>query len=76
MNIEKIKTIFNEKNEVHFKLYRLDYTIKEENNKIMVYADLYANRKEIYNTIDEVLNYFTVYNESIIENQNRIMNIR
>jgi len=42
----------------------------------MVYADLYANRKEIYNTIDEVLNYFTVYNESIIENQNRIMNIK
>ena len=42
----------------------------------MVYADLYANRKEIYNMIDEVLNYFTVYNESIIENQNRIMNIK
>ena len=76
MNIENIKTIFNEKKEVHFKLYSLDYTIKEDNNKIIVYADLYTNRKEIYNTIDEALNYFTVYNESIIENQNRIMNIR
>ena len=76
MNIENIKTIFNEKKEVHFKLYSLDYTIKEDNNKIIVYADLYTNRKEIYNTIDEELIYFTVYNESIIENQNRIMNIR
>ena len=28
------------------------------------------------NTIDEVLNYFTIYNESIIENQDRIMNIK
>ena len=30
MNIENIKTIFNEKREVHFKLYSLDYTIKED----------------------------------------------
>ena len=76
MNIESIKTIFNEKREVHFKLYSLDYTIKEDNGKIFVYADLYGNKKECYNTIDEVLNYFTVYNESIIENQNRIMSIK
>jgi len=76
MNIDNIKTIFNEKKEVHFKLYSLDYTIKEVDNKIFVYADLYDNKKESYNTIDEALNYFTVYNESIIENQNRIMNIK
>jgi len=76
MNIDNIKTIFNEKREVHFKLYSLDYTIKEENDKILVYADLYNNKKESYNTLDEVLNYFNIYNESIIENQNRIMNIK
>ena len=56
MNIESIKTIFNEKREVHFKLYSLDYTIKEVDNKILVYADLYDNKKESYNTIDEALN--------------------
>ena len=76
MNIDNIKTIFNEKREVHFKLYSLEYTIKEVDNKILVYADLYDNKKESYNTIDEVLNYFTIYNESIIDNQNRIMNVR
>ena len=76
MNIDNIKTIFNEKMEVHFKLYSLDYTIKEDNGKILVYADLYDNKKETYNTIDEALNYFTIYNESIIQNQNRIMNIK
>lgn len=76
MNIENIKTIFNEKREVHFKLYSLDYTIQEDNGKVHVYADLYDNKKESYNTIDEALNYFTIYNESIIQNQNRIMNIR
>ena len=76
MNIENIKTIFNEKREVHFKLYSLDYTIKEVDSGVLVYADLYDNKKESYNTIDEVLNYFTVYNESIIQNQDRIINIR
>lgn len=76
MNIENIKTIFNEKKEVHFKLYSLDYTIKQDNNMVIVYADLYSNRKESYNSIDEALNYFTVYNESLVENQNRIMNIK
>ena len=46
MNIEKIKTIFNEKREVHFKLYSLDYTIKEVDGKMLVYADLYDNKKD------------------------------
>lgn len=76
MNIENIKTIFNEKKEVHFKLYSLDYTIKEENGRVLIYSDLYDNKKQSYNTIDEVLNYFTIYNESIIQNQDRIMNIK
>ena len=76
MNIENIKTIFNEKKEVHFKLYSLDYTIKEENGKIIVFADLYDNKKESYDSIDDVLNYFTIYNESIAQNQDRMMNIK
>lgn len=76
MNIDNIKTIFNQKREVHFKLYSLDYTIKEDNSEILVYADLYDNKKESYNTIDEALNNFTIYNESIIQNQDRIMNIK
>lgn len=75
MNIEKIKTLFNQKGEVHFKLYSLEYTIKKENDEILVFADLYATRKQRYNSLDEALSYFTIYNESLIENETRIMNI-
>ena len=75
MNIEKIKTLFNQKGEVHFKLYSLEYTIKKENDEILVFADLYATRKQRYNSLDETLSYFTIYNESLIENETRIMNI-
>lgn len=75
MNIEKIKTLFNQKGEVHFRLYSLEYTIKKENDEILVFADLYATRKQRYNSLDEALSYFTIYNESLIENETRIMNI-
>ena len=75
MNIEKIKTLFNQKGEVHFKLYSLEYTIIKENDEILVFADLYATRKQRYNSLDEALSYFTIYNESLIENETRIMNI-
>ena len=75
MNIEKIKTLFNQKGEVHFKLYSLEYTIKKENDEILVFADLYATRKQRYNSLDEALSDFTIYNESLIENETRIMNI-
>ena len=50
MNIDKIKELFNQKGEVHFKLYSLEYTIKKENDEILVYADLYATRKQRYNS--------------------------
>lgn len=75
MNIDKIIELFNQKGEVHFKLYSLEYTIKKENDVILVYPDLYATRKQSFKTIEDALNYFTVYNESLIENENRIINI-
>ena len=49
MNIDNIKTIFNEKKEVHFKLYSLDYTIKEVNWKVVDLKNLTNNY--FYNTI-------------------------
>lgn len=76
MNIENIKTILNQNNEVHFKLYSLDYTIKKLDNGVTIYADIYSGRQEKYNSIDELLNYFTIYNETLIENESRIINIK
>ena len=75
MLIEELKQIFNEKNEVHFKLYALKYTIKKENDKVIIFADLYPNRNNIYSSIDELLNNYTVYNENLIDNQQRIEKI-
>lgn len=75
MNIETIKNIFQEKKEVHFKLFSLEYTIIEKDGFVLIYEDLYCNKQKKYKTIDDVLEYYTIYNESIISNQDRIQNI-
>lgn len=77
MNVNRIKELFVANKEVHFKLFSLDYTIKQiDNNVVIIYADIYSGRPSRYNTIDELLNNFTVYNETLINNGNRIINIR
>lgn len=73
MIIEKMKDVFNNNSEVHFKIYTLEYTIKKDNDNVIIYADLYNGKKEIYNSLDELLNNFTIYNETLIENEDRIL---
>lgn len=75
MNIENIIKLFNEKEEVHFKLFSLNYTIKKINQSVIIYADLYDKRKSYYKDINELLNNFTVFNETIKDNEKSIKNI-
>lgn len=60
---------------VQFKLFSLEYIISRENNQIAVYPILYDKRKQFFSDIDEALNNYTIYNEAIIENEDRITNI-
>lgn len=77
MNVNRIKELFVANKEVHFKLFSLDYTIKQiDNNVVIIYADIYSSRPSKYNTIDELLNNYTIYNEALIDNGNRIINIK
>ena len=77
MNVNRIKELFVANKEVHFKLFSLDYTIKQiDNNVVIIYADIYSSRPSKYNTIDELLNNYTIYNEILSDNDNRIINIK
>lgn len=77
MNVNKIRELFVANKEVHFKLFNLDYTIKQvDDNVVIIYADIYSGRPSRYNTIDELLNNFTIYNETLIDNDNRMINIK
>lgn len=73
MVVNKLIEIYQNQKEVKFKLYSLEYIIKEENNSVVIYPLLYHQKKSRYKTIDELLNYYMIYNESIIENIDRLI---
>lgn len=72
MSYESIKNEFESNNRVKFKLYSLEYLIERVDNYIQVYAIDYPTRKSKYNTLEELFNNFTVYNESLISLINNI----
>ena len=70
---EKIEQIINEKAVVKIKLYSLIYSIEFINNRYIIYADYYEKNKKEYNSLFELLNEFEIYNESILENIERVI---
>ena len=72
MDYESIKQKFNELKVLKFKLYSLEYIIEEINDKVIIYAILYSNRKLSYNSLDEAFSNFEVYNVSLMESLDRI----
>lgn len=72
MVYEDIKNYFIANNKLKFKLYSLEYMIEQKDNYIEIYAVYYENRKKQYNSFDELMNSFTVYNEPLISQINRI----
>lgn len=73
MVLNELKELYEKNKEVKFKLFSLDYTIKEEDGFVIIYAEMYVKQKRKYNTLDELLNNFTIYNESILENIDRLI---
>ena len=75
MNIEKIKNILEQNNKVSFKLYSLDYIIQYNNNLVELYSPTYPNDIRRYRSLEELLSTFTVYNETLVEIDDKIEKI-
>lgn len=73
MSYESIKREFETNNRVKFKLYSLEYLIERADNYVQVYAIDYPTRKSKYNSFEELMNNYTVYNEKLIEIVNNII---
>lgn len=69
---EKIEQELNEKGIVQIKIYSLDYTIELVENKYVIYANYYKESKKTYNSLKELLSEYKIYNESIIDNINKV----
>lgn len=72
MKYKELEELFNTTNEIKFKLYSLEYIIKKQEDKVVVYSLLYSNRKNFYFSFKEAMNNFEVYREPLIENIDRI----
>lgn len=73
MVLNELRERYEKNNEVKFKLFSLEYIIQKVDNNVVVYPLLYSNKKNTYSTLDEALNYFTIYNESILDNIDRVI---
>ena len=73
MNIEKLKDKLTKSNKVLFKLYSLEYVIELVDNHVQIYSPTYLNDIRKYNNINELLNNFRVYNETLLESDGRIV---
>lgn len=72
MKYKDLEDLFNTANELKFKLYSLEYIIKKIDSGVEVYAILYQNRKSNYTSFKEAMNNYKVYNESLVDNIDRI----
>ena len=72
MNYDSFKHIYELKKTVLFKLYSLDYIIETIDNSVQIYAVGYSKRKSKYNSLEELVNNYTVYNEPLITLLNNI----
>lgn len=72
INISTIDEIIKRNNIIKLKIFALEYIIELKDNKYIIYADLYQNRKHEYNSLMELFENYMIYNEPIIQNIDRI----
>ena len=72
MNYNNLKQLFETNQKLHLKLYSLEYNIEVIDNKITIYAIYYEKNKKYYSSFEDLMNNYTVYNEPLINQLNRI----
>lgn len=72
MDYNNLKQLFEANQKLHLKLYSLEYNIEAVDNKVVIYAIYYEKNKKYFNSFDELINNYTVYNEPLINQLNRI----
>ena len=72
MDCNNLKQLFETNQKLHLKLYSLEYNIEAVDNKVVIYAIYYEKNKKCFNSFDELINNYTVYNEPLINQLNRI----
>ena len=67
-----IEEKLDENKKVKLKIYTLEYFIELNDKKYIIYPELYTNRKAEYKTLKELFEEYTIYNENLLDNVDRI----
>ena len=73
MILTDIEEFLKKNKKVEINLFSFEYIILLENDNYIIYPKLYSARKNIYKSYEELINNYTVYNESLVDNANRII---
>lgn len=73
MEFNQLYELFLNNKVIHFKLYSLEYNIEEEGSKVVIYANYYEKNKRYFNSFEELMNNFNIYNEPLINQIDRII---
>ena len=65
MRYEDLKSLFDRNNELKFRLYNLDYVMRNNYNGVEVYAVLYPNDKKVFSSFDDAMSNYKLFNESL-----------
>lgn len=73
MEFNQLYELFLNNKVIHFKLYSLEYNIEDEGSKVVIYANYYEKNKRYFNSFEELMNNFNIYNEPLINQIDRII---
>ena len=73
---EELEKVFKNNKRIKFRLFSLEYIIEIIDNKVVIYPEMYPQRKQEYFSFDAIMNYYHIYNEPLIENIDRIILVK
>lgn len=72
LSLSNIEEIIKKNSLVKLKIYGLEYIIELKDNKYTIYPILYGDKKNNYNNLKQLFDEYTIYNENLSNNMNRI----
>lgn len=73
MRYQELENLYNDNYKLKFRLFGLEYIIKKDIDDVIIYPILYSESKKIFSNFSELMNNYTIFNEPIIKNIDRII---
>ena len=73
MTYETLLKKFNDKKVLKFNLYNINYMIEQKSNYVDIRASYYEKRLHKFKSFEDLMENYTVYNEPLLNQMDRII---